>query len=239
MHMATTKGKAAKTAKTSKRKSAPKTTRRTLEPLNAICRNRVANIRELIKLRFRGRATDLAKALGRSDNYVWQLLHGYRAVGEVTARYMEEKLELGLNALDARKVFEPTTVLTAQVGNGMSISYYMVPHHSLENVTKNLGNYRVAPVPCSGDAFYAEITGEGVEGLEPGEIAFVDRGDANLQHDSLYVVMPKGFNGSAGTVVRAKKLDGNRWRFVNKVDTFESSQLRAVVGRVVTVMRSV
>lgn len=63
---------------------------------------RLANLKQLLERRFRGRIADMGRALERSDAYLWQLLNGKRNLGERIARYIERKLGLPPSALDAQ-----------------------------------------------------------------------------------------------------------------------------------------
>ncbi len=62
------------------------------------------NLHQLLERRFEGVAADLARAIGRDDAQVWQLLNGPqnsgRNIGERMARHIEESLKLDPGALD-------------------------------------------------------------------------------------------------------------------------------------------
>jgi SOS-response transcriptional repressor LexA len=62
--------------------------------------NRARRLRLLINERFSGHQVDLARAINRSPNVVWQYLSGHRVIGEKFARHVESCLGLPRGWLD-------------------------------------------------------------------------------------------------------------------------------------------
>src|SRR5262245_31303236 len=112
---------------------------------------RLDNLNELIKQRFDGNATSMARHLGRSHAYLWQILNKYRGIGEDMARYIEERLGLEDRALDQPETLERTEKLRAQLGNGKELLYFMVPRVTLDQLDrisfKKAKQIQACPVP--------------------------------------------------------------------------------------------
>lgn len=88
------------------------------------------NLNQLVETRYKGVAADLARAIGRDDAQVWQLLsgpeNGGRNIGERLARHIEAALELQQGDLDRIDMHAPSSppyergapvVGTAQLGD--------------------------------------------------------------------------------------------------------------------------
>src|SRR5262249_27518997 len=102
---------------------------------------RLDNLKKIIKDQFGDNMSKAARAIERSHTFMWQLYRGYRAIGEESARHIEQALKLGENALD--KKFEHTKALTAYV-EGQHRVYKMVPFLSLDGITAKPSNH----IPC-------------------------------------------------------------------------------------------
>src|SRR5262249_27371953 len=171
----------------------------------------------------------------------------YRSIGEDTARHIEQKLELGINSLDAVSIMKRTEVLTAQLGNGKSRTYRMVPPRSLDDLSARLDDrlpWRPCPHhQCSVKAFYAVVDTLEMSELLKGDLVFVDPGDTQLQDQKLFVVQPKKWKTRAALVMLAMKRPGGRWRFVHtrrvlrgEDDAYDLPNVR-LIGRVIHVVR--
>lgn len=179
---------------------------------------RLTNMRDLIEARFAGKAVALANTIGKKPTFLWQLLNGYRAIGEDTARTIEDKLGLIPNSLDQDKVLAPTRVLTAHLRNGMSKSYRMVPPRSLENLASRALEKELdcRPCPfasCGPKSFYAKVANELMAELMLGDLLFVDPDDKEPQAKKLFVVSPKEGKKNVGAVMLAEK-GASGWVFV-------------------------
>jgi len=85
--------------------------------------------KRLIKTQFDGNASAFARAIGKSHTYIWQLDNGYRSIGDLAARNIEEKLDLDYGALDRdykpkvvkKKEIQLSVTRTARIGRSMLI----------------------------------------------------------------------------------------------------------------------
>ena len=177
---------------------------------------RLSNLEGLIEKRFDGKAARLAKQIGRSHTYLWQLLHKYRAIGEVTARHIEKRLTLGERELDKKMgAFEKTTMLTQHLGDGHTRNYRMVPQVTLADFcgTPSRKAEDLRPCPLGGERgpqhlqcseatvwFKAEISME--PRIKLHEMVFADRKVKSVEDGALYVVKPKGMRRSRQHIVR-------------------------------------
>jgi hypothetical protein len=215
---------------------------------------RLANLKKVIEAEpFKGNANACARAIGSSHTFLWQLLNEYRAMGEKTARRIEERLKLPERFLDeSDDAHEKTRILRAYIA-GAKLIFAMVPKRSLDALDKAPTEFRPSLKPREDyeNLFFVQVTAEGLP-LSVGDLAFVDSSAPalKLENSKLYVVEPKGWKSSQGTVLRAVERHGGRWQFVNWTEeddeedderkareTFELNQVRAVVGRVIHVVK--
>jgi DNA-binding transcriptional regulator YdaS (Cro superfamily) len=212
--------------------------RESMKPLHKV---RLKNLQNLVKVRFKGNATACATAIGRSHTFLWQLINGYRGIGEASARHIEECLELKVNALDAADVMVADRKLLAQMGNGATTSYWMVPRVEWNDLTrkKKQSTTEVMPCPveCSEATVFVTIQ---TASMEPkflkGEKVFADEKQKVLVDGQCYLVMPKK-RGAVGTIRQAMKLDAGGFLFVTidqrmKEDNFRQRDV-TVFGRVI------
>jgi hypothetical protein len=214
------------------------------------------NFKRLIAQRFAGNLTRMAKALDRTDTYVWQLVHDYRSISENTARHIETQLKLSPGALDAaHKPFERTTKLTAQFGNGTTKDYVMVPRvqwnelklrivgrylKDYERITGRELELRPCPVACSMSTTYAILTSTEMEPrILYGANVFSDPENRKLVHDKLYVVWPPRANPAYDEAVPrvAHERTRGEWAFKSLLGDSEEWLLNAdkieLFGRVI------
>lgn len=209
--------------------------------LKPIHRVRLKNLTALIDKRFNGNASEAARAIERSHTFMWQLMNGYRSIGEETARNIEAALGLGLNALDA--TMERTRALVAQHGDGTASQFHMVPVMRLDQFDAKPVSYRPCPDEgASEKTFCAEVVTESMAELQVGDLVFCDPKQATLATRKLFVVM-EGRQQSVARVMQAKRVTERRWVFVTTSDAakgerpLEAADVR-VIGRVILVMRN-
>ena len=202
---------------------------------------RLKNLQELIEKRFKGNASEAARAIERSHTFMWQLLKRYRSIGEETARHIEEKLELGMNALDAK--LQRTKELHAYTGSGHSVKYRMVPRLLLSALLDKPRAHAPCPDEKAGPkTVCVEVESEAMTELQPGDLVFVDRDETAMQTRKLYLVSLKGKPG-VGYLMQAKKLSTTRWVFVftaelaRKEKPIDAANVQ-VAGRVILVVRN-
>ena len=206
-----------------------------LRPIHKI---RLRNLKEIIDKRFQGNASQAARAIERSHTFMWQLMNGYRSIGEETARNIEAALKLGENALDRR--LERTKELVAHVGNGVTASYKMVPKLALDALDEKPQSFMPCPDErCTEKSFCAEITADDMAELEPGDLIFADRGEVKPVNRKLFVVQPKG---ASPCVMQARSLAG-RWVYaltgarVRGDRSLDAKDVR-VIARVLLIVRN-
>lgn len=202
----------------------PKT--RALNPSrNPIHRLRLENLKLLLKERYAGKAAHMAKAIERSHTFLWQLLNSYRAIGEDSARMIEQKLGLGLGTLDkgGGRAFQRNLVLVAQMGDGYSKQIVMIPLLEIGDTVLPDRARRAAMskakdhVPChlgcTEEAYAINVDFSAMEPrLRQGDKAIIEPSKTTLEHDKVYWLRPKG--GGKPPIMRvAVKKDTGRFIF--------------------------
>lgn len=206
-----------------------------LKPIHLV---RKKNLVTLVEKKFSGNASECARAIKRSHTYMWQLVQGYRGIGEGSARHIEKMLDLVPMTLDAKKD-ERTTRLQASDGQGNVQSYAMVPLLKLDDLAAKPKTFVPCPTPgCSKKTFAVQIEDEDVVELQPGDRVFVDPDDTEPPISrKLYVVKPKA--RGAACILMARKRASN-WMYGATGDRarieFSFHDVR-VVGRVMMILR--
>lgn len=220
--------------------------------LTAVQKVRRINLKKLVRTLFEDNASKAGRTLGSSHTYMWQILSGHRGIGEKSAREIEERLKLPRYALDAD--LKRTSVLKAQLGDGHSVEYRMVPVRDLGALdAKHVTDYRPCPVAnCPADAF-AVIADAGIQNTMSefgvGDVLFVaplGKRD-KLTDRGLYVVRPRGArlrlwaNRSAGGVLQARANGQGGWFFVTTAKGAKQAEHAfgdlVVLGRVMLIVR--
>lgn len=217
------------------------------EALSVLQRVRQANLVSLVEKFFKGNASEAARVLKESHQYLWQLLKGHRGMGERSARKIEKALDLVPYALDHNKKHRDTEV-TLQVGDGESKTFRYVPVRALalpEEKNKKLGSRLCPSEHCPLDAFVVIADGgteESMNEFREGEVLFVapfDKKRDKLVNRGHYVVSLVGKKGS-GRVLQARANGEGGWLF----STTRGAKRRElaygdlkVVGRVMLVVR--
>jgi hypothetical protein len=185
-------------------------------------------LKELVKVRYKGNSAKLAREIGRSDAYLWQLLHAFRAIGEDTARFIEGKLKLKQLALDnaGKNALRQETEFMVNSLNGTTRTYRLVPRVGLGDLTKRIDEVlRPCPVECSVDTIYFQVADDVMEPwLHEGEFAFCDPKRRELEAGAIYLLQRKGRaracdrDGVQGFLRKAKRRD-NGWVFTPGTDS--------------------
>lgn len=209
--------------------------------LRPIHKTRLKNLNDLIKARFKGNASEAARAIERSHTFMWQLLNEYRSIGEETARHIEEKLKLGENALDHK--LERTRALIAHTGDGSTAQYRVVPCVALDALDVKGKVFRPCPDERAGErTFCTEVLSEAMVELQVGDQVFADPDEDELQNRKLYIVTLKG-KPAIGRILQAKRLSTTRWVFVatgelaRREKPIDADDVR-IAGRVILVVRT-
>lgn len=207
-----------------------------LKPIHQV---RKKNLVSLVENKFAGNASECARAIERSHTYMWQLVQGYRGIGEGSARHIEKMLELAPGTLDAAKQ-KRTTHLQANDDKGNVTRYAMVPRLALDALTATPTEF----VPCpladmdATKLFCTVIGEEDVVELERGDLVFVDRADVAPQNRKLFVVKRKTHAMSAMVLLARKRATG--WTFGGTNEGVKS-ELAArdvtVIGRLLLIVR--
>lgn len=196
--------------------------------LNAVHRARQQNLKRVIKEKFAGNTSECARGVGRSHTFMWQLVDGYRGIGEKSARHIEEKLKLVPGSLD-----------TSSTGRIKTAVLKTVPVLMLDALDAKPKTFTPCPLVMEDKAekmFCTMIVTTDVVELEIGDQVFVDRGDVKLQHRKLYVVRPKG---REACVLLAWK-EGGAWSLrgtgESKMKPIPEREVR-VIGRLLAIVR--
>lgn len=203
---------------------------------------RLQNLKKIIKDQFGDNMSKAARAIDRSHTFMWQLYRGYRAIGEESARHIEQALKLGENTLDRK--FERTRELAAYI-EGQHRIYKMVPQLQLDQYGTKPKTYQACPDEhCSGNCFCAEVSTEDMVELQVGDTIFCNKDDTTAQNRKLFVVQPKvkDWEPDHLRVMRAVKLAGGRFSFTttskeHRVEKYDASEVK-VIGRVMVVLRN-
>lgn len=169
-------------------------TRRPVALTNPVHRIRLQNVIDLIKYRFEGNASSMAKAIGKSHTYLWQLLHKERRIGEQTARTMEQKLNLEPGQLDRESgATEVSSILIQHMGDGRTRQYRLVPQADLRDFEAkpkaSPEDRRPCPVEeCSDSTVWLTYTNSTDPRFAAGTTFFIDRKQRELADHGIYVV---------------------------------------------------
>lgn len=204
---------------------------------------RLDNLKTLIAERFKGNSSELARAIKRSHTFMWQLLNEYRAIGEDSARMIEQKLGLAPNSLDATGIMDRTERLIAHTGDGHALEFRMTPLKNLNDMGQKPKIWLPFPKHAASEkAFCLVIDTSSIIGLNKDDIAFADPKEAKLEDQKLYVTNVKSLNKSV--LLIANRDIGDRWVFVTtqpnaagKLATFSDSEVK-VIARVVSIVRN-
>jgi hypothetical protein len=208
-----------------------------LRPIHKV---RLKNLNAVIAARFKGNASEAARAIERSHTFIWQLLNGYRSIGEETARNIEARLKLGELALDQDG--RRTQRLVAHLGAGREpAEYRVVPVHSLDSLDAKARDFVACPYTGASErTFAAMITSDDMVELREGDQVFIDRANVELVHRKLFCVRVAK---RAACVMQAQKVAG-RWVFALTDDDAAEKQrpidagALTVIGRVMLVVRN-
>jgi hypothetical protein len=205
-----------------------------LKPIHLV---RKKNLVALVEKKFEGNASECARAIGRSHTYMWQLVQGYRGIGEGSARHIEQALDLAPNSLDTT-VTKRSSRLQALDGKGNVVNYPMVPFLRLDALDAKPKEFVPCPLPdvAADKMFCTVIEGEGVVEVEQGDRVFVDRADVEPQSRKLFVVRPKGRSPCVLLAARA----AGAWTYATTGSTkrvvLQASQV-TVIGRLLLIVR--
>jgi len=200
------------------------------------------NLQRIVKETFEGNVAACARALARSEAYVWQLINSYRPMGERITRYIEERLDLIPGTLDAdpKKAFQVTTQLRAQLGGTLTKNFVLCPMVKWEDVRKRLrgdkgkkhstlttDDVRPCPVSCSESTFVLLVTGDAMAPRVPhGYHVFVDPAMLDLVHERLYLVDHRDW--ATPRLRQAEQMDGEWWFVTTGARTERASQVEGV-----------
>ena len=126
---------------------------------------------------------------------MWQLVGGYRGMGEVIARHIEQKLKLPQSFLDQSSDAKPTTELPLIPKVGSPKVYPVVPVVTLAPYSAKPIDMIVMPIhgyPEKAKVQAALIDAEDVIELSKSDTIFFDCNDVKPRPRQLYVVSVKG-----------------------------------------------
>src|SRR5215470_3129117 len=160
---------------------------------------RLINFRKILNDQHQGNMAKFARALKRTDAFVWQVTNEYRNITEKTARDIERSLKLAPGELDRKpkEAFkEPESVI---IQHGMrTLEFALVPvvpanqfDSFITGARKGKNDYNIMPalIPCSGRAFYWEVPdSSAAEIAQKGDWALVDRDLTVLRDECWYLV---------------------------------------------------
>lgn len=214
---------------------------------------RLRNLQEIIDKRFDGNATHAAKAIERSHTFIWQLMNGYRSIGEDTARLIENKLMLDQNWMDRAKGCKRSESLIAQLADGHTLEYRMVPLKDLDHMSAKSTTWYPFPVHgASKQAYCVTVNSDTIGGIHIGDLIYVDQlasGEAPVNEKLYLVKVPGVWADDTAGILMARQHTGKRWTFETRpscrydverrkklLEIYTDKQVE-VIARVVSVVR--
>jgi len=205
--------------------------------MKAIHAVRLDHLKQLIESRFEGNAGRAAKALNRSHTFIWQLVNKKRAIGEDTARHIEQSLGLAWGALDqdSTGALRQATQLTVIRDDGTQQTFRMVPEVEFTAGLnkKKRGAFCPCPIECSGGTVAVKVL---TDSLQPhfraGDDVFIDKEQREIVDNKVYAIQIEGESEPRLRIAKHREGGGWEW-FASGSPMIEHTKKIVVLGRAI------
>src|SRR5580765_3916647 len=207
--------------------------------LKEIHRTRMDNLNRVVKEQFNGNSSDCARAIERTHTFMWQLVRGYRGIGEASARHIEEKLKLMPKALDQAKDAPRPKTLMLDDGTGKVRNFRVVPVVTMDALDAKARVVTLClKAECIDKTVCVIAQDEDVHEVIDGDHLYIDRADLEVEAKRVYAVRLKGGAKAEEVVMVTRKTAGGVVFATTRSKTREwKPRDNTVRGRVIMIVR--